>query len=155
MRVRDARVAPDRRVDRAARRRVALHQREVDAAHAAIGELLHEVGLRLDRLGDHQQAARVLVQAVHDAGARHAGERRRVREQRVEQRAVRLAGAGMHDQAGGLVDDDERRILVHDLERHALRLRRGRVRQRAAARSDDRLAAGDRPAARCGRCRRP
>src|SRR6185503_6606121 len=54
-------VASDRRVDRAARRRVALHQREIDAPHGAIGELLHERRLRLYRLRDHQQAARFLV----------------------------------------------------------------------------------------------
>src|SRR5437867_4607546 len=44
-------------VDRAARRWIALHQRGVAARPAALGELLHEVGLRLDRLRDYQEPA--------------------------------------------------------------------------------------------------
>ena len=76
-----------------------------------LGELLDQARLRDHGLRDHQQPARVLVQAMDDAGARHAGERRRMREQRVHQRAVRLAGARMHDQADRLVDDDQRRVL--------------------------------------------
>src|SRR5438552_14138016 len=61
-------------VDPAARRRIALHQRDVDPLHAALGELLHEIGLRLDGLRHHQEPARVLVQAMHDARARYARE---------------------------------------------------------------------------------
>src|SRR5207302_9640456 len=83
-------VAAYRRIDGAARWRVALHQRDVDPRHAALGELPHEVDLRLDRLRHLQEPARVLVVALHDTGARHAGERRRMREQRVEKRAVGL-----------------------------------------------------------------
>ena len=137
-----ARVAADRRVDHAARGRIALHDREVDAAHAAVGELLHQARLRVDRLRHHEQPARVLVEAMDDAGARHAGKRRRVREQRVEQRAVGLAGARMHHQSGRLVDHDQRGVLVHDLERHALRLRH--VRRRRRGLEHDPLASRDR-----------
>jgi len=60
---------------------------------------------------------------MDDAGARHAGERRRMREQPIHQRAIRLAGARMHDQADRLVDDDQRVVLEDDLERHLLRER--------------------------------
>src|SRR5207247_5696625 len=97
-------------VDRAARRWIALHQRDVEPLHAALGELLHEIRLRLDRLRDYQEPARVLVQAMHDARARHARERRRMRKQRIEQRAVRLSRAGMHYETRRLVDPDERGV---------------------------------------------
>ena len=42
-------------------------------------------------------------------------------EQRVSERAVRVAGAGMHDQARRLVDHDDRVVLEHDRERKRLR----------------------------------
>ena len=67
-------------------------------------ELRARGGLRLERLGDDQQAARVLVEAMHDARARQRRERRRVMQQRVEQRAVAIAAARMHDEARRLVD---------------------------------------------------
>ena len=135
MRVRDARVAAERRVDRAARRRVALHEREVDAPHAAIGELLRRAR-PAPRPSSRPPAGRSCP-CRGDARCRRAARRRAPAraQQRVEQRAVRLAGAGMHDQAGRLVDDDQVGVLVHDLERHALRRRGDRVRRRAAARA--------------------
>src|SRR5207244_2615209 len=43
-----ARIATDRRIDAAARRRIALHYCEVDAVHRALRELLRELGLRRD-----------------------------------------------------------------------------------------------------------
>ena len=36
----------------------------------------------------------------------------------------RVAGAGMHDEAGGLVDDDERVVLIEDVERDLLAFER-------------------------------
>ena len=49
-------------------------------------------------------------------------------DQRVDQRAGPVAGAGMHDQPGRLVDDDQLVILVEDVERDVLALRLGRLR---------------------------
>ena len=37
-------------------------------------------------------------------------------EQRVDERALRVTGGGMDDHAGRLVDDDEVRILIDDVE---------------------------------------
>ncbi len=73
---------------------------------------------------------------MHDARARHAGKRRGVREQRVHQRAVRLAGPGMNDEACRLVDDDQLGVFVDYLERHALRLRRPGARHRRRLEDD-------------------
>ena len=45
---------------------------------------------------------------------------------------VDVAGARMHDEAGGLVDDDDGVVLVDDVERDCLRLRLGAHRRRHA-----------------------
>ena len=72
-------VAADRRVDGAVRpRRRAPHEREIAALELAlaamIGELLRQRAMGLVGLGDDEEAARVLVEAMHDARARHAAD---------------------------------------------------------------------------------
>ncbi len=47
-------------------------------------------------------------------------------DQRVDQRARRIAGAGMHHESGRLVDDDELVVLIDDIERDGLGARLGR-----------------------------
>ena len=69
---------------------------------------------------------------------------RRWTTRRGEQRSVAISAARVHDEAGGLVHDDDRRILVHDRQRDVLR----RVGERGVgiARDDvEALAAGDAP----------
>ena len=74
------------------------------------------------------EAGGILVDPVDDAGAlfpADAGERvAAVREQRVDQRPVRVPRRGMDDESLGLVDDDDIRVLVADLQRDRLRLDR-------------------------------
>ncbi len=72
-------MAADRRVDGAVRpRRRAPHEREIAALELAlaamIGELLRQRAMGLVGLGDDEKAARVLVEAMHDAWARHAAD---------------------------------------------------------------------------------
>jgi hypothetical protein len=55
-------------------------------------QLAHQVGLGFQGLADHHQAAGVLVEAVHDAGARHRHQLRAVVQQAVQQRARPVAG---------------------------------------------------------------
>ena len=43
-------------------------------------------------------------------------------DQRVDEGAVDIAGAWMHDEAGRLVDDDDGIVLIDDIERDCLRL---------------------------------
>ena len=69
--------------------------------------------MRLGGAGHHQQATRVLVEAMHEPGTRHQSELRIEREERVLQRVAGVAGPGVHDQSGGLVDDEERAVLEH------------------------------------------
>jgi len=63
----------------------------------------------------------VLVEPVHDSGARHAGQRGSVLEKRVQKCSMPVAVSGVHDHPGRLVDDYQRIVLVHDFERNILR----------------------------------
>ena len=73
---------------------------------------------------------------MHDAGpplSADAGETvAAVGEQGVDERAVLVAGRGVHDHAARLVDDDEVVVLIHHVQRQVLRyqLRGSGVRQR-------------------------
>src|SRR6185369_12004876 len=95
-------VAADRRLDRAMRtRRGAPDKREIAALErplaAMISELLGEGAMGLVGLGNDEKAARVLVEAMHDARARHAANAREARaamgNEGVDQGAVDIAGA--------------------------------------------------------------
>ncbi len=135
-------VAADRCVDGAgAGRRAALDERQVLALDAPLAQLLlHRAQNRL-ALGRQQQAAGVAVQAVHDAAAVGVDA---ARGERLRQRAGPVAGRGMHDQAGRLVDDEQRVVLVGDVERDGRPRRRhvaGRRRLRLGHLDD--LAGGD------------
>ena len=50
-----------------------------------------------------------------------------MRDQRIDQRAVRIARRRMHDKARGLLDDDEVLVLMDDGERNILCFRPGRA----------------------------
>ena len=159
------RVAPDRCLDASDRRRHrALHQRLVRLADAAGLELRHERGLRAVLPGHHQQPARVAVKAMDDPGPLDAGDPAVLGatgppEQGVDHRPRCVARRRMHDEAGGLVDDQQVVILVHHVQRDVRlgrqleRLDRRDVKAQLRARVDDRvgaqwLAAGRQPSAR-------
>ncbi|MNT49083.1 hypothetical protein D3C72_1859110 [compost metagenome] len=116
-----ARVAADRRVDGALVRRLAPDQREVGALDGPGGQLAHEVGLRGKRTGDDHQARGFLVQPMHDTGARQLARGRVAVQQAVEHRTAPVTGGRMHDQPGRLVDDEQRGVLEHHVQRHVLR----------------------------------
>ena len=124
----------DRRVHLAARRHDADADRLVLAVDLARGERLGERGARRLAARDDQEPRGVLVEPVHDAGARQLREPRVVREQRVLQRVVRIAGAGMHDEARRLVDDQDVLVLPGD-RRARCPARRPRRRPRPGASS--------------------
>ena len=126
--------AGERRIDRPARALGrAPDDRQVAALEPAVGamggELLGETLMRAVGLGHHEQAGGVLVEAMHDArplDAADAGQASpAMGDERVDQRAGGMAGARMHGQALGLVDDDQVGVLVDDGERHRLRLEVG------------------------------
>ena len=82
--------------------------------YEARGELLDQAAVGLLGLGHHHEAAGVLVQPVDDPRSVRFTDRRQTAQavkQRVDERAGRISGSGMHDQTGRLVDDDQVTIL--------------------------------------------
>ena len=86
-------------------------------------ELRREPDVGAIVLGDHQQAAHVLVQPVDDARPQHAADARQaagaVGEQGVDQGAARMARRRMDHQARRLVEHEQVLVLEHDVERRA------------------------------------
>ena len=121
------RIAADRRVDAASGQHLAPDEREVFLLDLAVGELARQLLVRRVVLGDDHQPRRAAVEPMHDARALLAADAAQivdVMQQRVDQRAARVAGRRMHDHPGRLVDDDEVRVLVEDRQRQRLGLRR-------------------------------
>ena len=145
------RVAADGRLDPPhGRRRCAGHEGQVGLLDPAGLELGHQGGLGAIVLGDHQQAAGVAVQAVHDAGAGDPGDApvdgAGAPQQGVDERAGGMAGAGVRDQAGRLVDHQQVLVLVHDGQVDGLAEQVGRQGRRdlqadGGARGEDRVGA--------------
>ena len=73
-------------------------------------------------LGDDQEAAGVLVQPVHDAGALYpanAGQAvAAMGNQGIDQGSGFIPGAGMHHEACGLFDDDQVLVFINHGERN-------------------------------------
>ncbi len=116
------RVAADRCVDRLlGRRHCAVGQCAVAPLHLARGDRPHQRRDRRRRLAHDHQAGGVLVEPVHDAGARQRRGAGMVREQPVEQRARPVARGRVHHQSGGLVEHQQVLVLVDDRQRHRLR----------------------------------
>ena len=124
-------IAADRALDFALQGgRDAPAEGDVAAFQVAGGEgegerVIGELGL-----GDDHDAGGVLVQPVHDAGALLGADAAEARaamgEQRVYQGVVGIAGGGMHDQAGGLVEHNQVGVFVENGEGNGLGLRRSR-----------------------------
>ena len=115
-----AAVPADRRVDGAAARQDALANRSVRALDLAPLQSRRQHGVALQRARDEQQAARVLVEPVHETGARQHLELGVAMQQRILQRARTVAGARVHDEADGLVDDEQGVIGMDDRKRYRL-----------------------------------
>ncbi len=110
-----------------AQRRRPVDERQVDLARPPALELRLEPPERALGLGNHDAAARALVEAVDDARAHlaaDAGQVLAVEQERVDQRPRRVSGAWVHDQSRGLVQRDELGVLVEHRERDGLGLRR-------------------------------
>src|SRR5947208_13413278 len=125
------RVAIDRAIDPAVRavgrppnkREIAALERR--AAAAVIGELCSQRRMRAIVLRHYHETRRILVEPVDDAGpalAADAGQAvAAMSDQGVDQRSGPVAGGGMNDKTGGLIDDDDVVVLVNHGERDRLR----------------------------------
>ena len=107
---------------------VAVDDGMIDAVDAVHAELRAERLVRGIVFSHDQQSAGVLINTVDDTGPDRPADTRKLPgamiEQCVDKCAVRVAGCGMHHHALGLVDDDQVGILVDDIERDILRLKR-------------------------------
>jgi len=88
------------------------------AGAAVIGKGVRQGAMGKIVLGDDENAARVLVETVDDAGATHAADARERRtamvKQRVDERAGPVARARMDDETDRFVDHDQIVVLVKD-----------------------------------------
>src|SRR5215813_2370665 len=102
-----ARVACVESLEAARVGRLAVHEREVGLLDRAfLKRALERLECRVV-LGDDEAAGGLLVEAVDDARPEHAadaGQPRDVVEERVDERSSRVAGGGMDDETGGLVE---------------------------------------------------
>ncbi len=100
------------------------HTGYVLALGGFVEELSAEVGLGVRGLGYYQKPRCVLVDAVNEAEARVVdvviGSVAEVPRKGVDKRAVVVAVAGVHHQAGRLVYHQHVAVLVHDVERNVL-----------------------------------
>ena len=111
-------VAADRRLDPALPRlRPAAHERLVASLESPPPDEVAETPVRVLRARDDEQARRVAVEPVHDPRALRSLTSAQTPEQAVHERAGRVSGRRVDDDAGGLVDNEEVLVLVGDPER--------------------------------------
>jgi outer membrane protein assembly factor BamD len=115
-------VPADRFVHRSAGRHGTLNQSQVFPIHGPSLKLFHQRFVRGQGLCSHQQSAGVLVQPVDNAAAGNAGQHRRMIKQSVLQSSVAVPGRRVHDQARGLVDDQDLVVLINHRQRDILTL---------------------------------
>lgn len=123
------RMPPDRLIDSS--RRLARHTPDdgfvspVDAVH---GELRGQADMSLVGLGDHHQAAHILIEAMDDAWPLHAANPGEcacaVMQEGVHQRAAVMAGGRVHHHARGLFQDQQMLVLEQHVQRDRFGSRR-------------------------------
>ena len=110
------RIAADGLIDLGALGDQPGNQGQVAPPHRAIGQLFGQCRHRRLRSRNNHQATGVLVQTMHDAGARQGSLRRKPMQQPVEQGAMPVARSGMHHQTGPLVHHQQVRVFVYRIE---------------------------------------
>ena len=104
------------------------------AAASMIGKLFRQVTMRCVVLGNHHDAARVLVETMHDAWSAYAADARKglaaMMDERIDERSRSVSGARVNDKAGGLRNDDNIVVLVKDINGNGFRRRGGLFRLR-------------------------
>ena len=100
----------------AGRLRHAPNKGGISAIDAALSKIARQRLMRRLGLGDDDQPACVLVEPVHDARPAHPADPGEagaaMRNQRIDEGAVRMSRRRVDDEPGRLVDDDQMCILV-------------------------------------------
>ena len=110
-------VPADRRIDLSLTGRIANDHGEVFTSHRATLQLPDDVCVGHEAAGNDAKTTGLLVEAMYHACARHLSERRVMMQQCIHQGAGRIAGCRVHDQAGRLVDNVNRRVDVNPRQR--------------------------------------
>ena len=119
------RVATNRRVHRSTRHRHAVDHRQILPRDGSRLHLRDQRGVRSRAARHHQQATGVLIQAMHQTGARQCRQFRRAMQQGIDQRAIAMAGGRMRHQPGRFVNHQQIVIFVQYDQRNRLRQSRG------------------------------
>ena len=101
----------------------AHHNGVVFAVNIARLQLRHQVGVGLQRFGNHHEPGGIAVETVHDTRARHAINTRAVTEQGIQQGAAGITGTRVNNQASGLIDHDNIVVFIDDIQRYRLGLK--------------------------------
>src|SRR5690554_3029846 len=99
---------------------VPVHQGEIFATDAAVLQLAYQMGLRPVVPGYDQEPRGILVQTMHDPGARYHGELGKPIKQAIKQGAGPISGARMRHQARQLVDHNPVGAGLYDPEGYIL-----------------------------------
>lgn len=96
----------------------------INSVNGFLAELFCQGMMRVIVLGDHQHAAGVPIEAMHDPGPilvkahRHrVGKRRGVMQEHVDQSVLRVSRGRVHDESTGFVYYDEVLVFKQDVER--------------------------------------
>ena len=122
-------VPADRQVDAAPLLYQPPDESDIFLFHLPVRELPCELDVCPVVLGNHHHPGRAAVETVNDAGSQLAADAAQIlnmMQERVDEGTVRVAGGGMHDHAGRLVDHDEIRVVVKDIQGQRFRAWRRR-----------------------------
>jgi len=102
-------------------RHMPAHDCRVQFDDLSVGQLLPQSPGDFVNLGHDNQSRRLFIETMDDSGTHTLGAvvRRKVAEtiqQCVDEGMIGISRGGMHDQAGGLVDDGQIFVFVDDIE---------------------------------------
>ncbi len=99
-----------------------MHHRFVHATHVPSLQLIDQPGMCCEAARHHHDPRGVLVQPMHDPGPGDGRQFRVVVQQRILQRAVGIAGRGMHHQARRFVQHQQMSVGEQDIQGEVLGL---------------------------------
>ena len=102
-----------------------VNECEIGFINGALLKLRGDVFVRGIGFGDDEQAGRVGVKAMNDAGSRAVrvvgGKFVEVKNKTIDERSGGLTRARMHRQFRAFIDDDKRIVFINDVERRVFR----------------------------------
>lgn len=114
------RMSSNRRIDQAfILAELTIGDGQIDLFHCAVFELLGQLMIGLIIFGNDHHARRILIQTMDDPrpqGSINPAKVFTMMEKCVDQRAGRVSSGWMNDHSWRLIDDNDRRVLIEDVE---------------------------------------